>query len=482
MFAQRTALLLAFLFCISSSTFAHDFTTCKNQHGDPMGVKSVNFAPDPPRSGKSVTVTVKGSPLTDITEGQLHVDVRVLGITVNSQVLEVCDILKCPVKAGEEYSGNVVQEIPEGTPDRMGATVRMTLVTKGKTLTCLESYVQITNAPETGLLEGEDSKKEVVGKDIEFLFSKWKKQFPKAAADFKKFALNMMKIVTHNNKKDKTYTMAMNEFGSMTEEEFAESRMGVREPREDVHRNGPLQPRVTVLRQEVASADPPAEVDWSAKGVVAPVKNQGSCGSCWAFSAVAAIESAYAIKTSTLVRLSEQELVSCDDNDYGCQGGLMDSAFDWIERSTTGLCSETDYPYTSGLTSARGECMKNQCTPVPGTVPKGYVDIPPNESALLAAVAQHGPVAVAIQADQTAFQFYHSGVLTGACGNHLNHGVLLVGYGVDTTTGTPYWKVKNSWGAGWGEAGFVRIQKGKRWPPVAGGSCGIALKASYPVL
>jgi C1A family cysteine protease len=441
-----------------------------------MGVQQVLFNPDPPHSGQSVTVTVKGSSLTDVTEGQLHVDVRVLGITVNSQVLQVCDFLKCPIKAGEEYEGSVVQEIPEGTPDHMGATVRLTLVTKGHTLTCLESYVQISTA--SGLTV-DASQREMVGKDIEFLFAKWKREHPKAVANFKQFALNMMKIVTHNNNKANTYKMAMNEFGSMSEEEFVSTRMGVREPRQDVERNGPIKPRVTLLRQEVAHADPPAEVDWTTKGVVAPVKNQGSCGSCWAFSAVGSLESAYALKTGQLVEFSEQELVSCDDNDYGCQGGLMDSAFDWIERSSSGLCSETDYPYSSGVSSAKGECLKNTCTPVPDSVPKGYVDVPANEAALLAAIAQHGPASVAIEADQSAFQFYHSGVLTGPCGTHLNHGVLLVGYGVDAASGTPFWKVKNSWGAGWGEAGFVRIQRGKRWP--LGGECGIATKASYPV-
>jgi len=274
--------------------------------------------------------------------------------------------------------------------------------------------------------------------------------------------------------------MALNEFAGMTEEEFVNTRMGIREPREDYQGKGPMLPRVTYLRSDVSKADPPKEMDWSLKGVVAPVKNQGSCGSCWAFSAVGALESAYAIKTGNLVQFSEQELVSCDNNDFGCQGGLMDTAFDWIERNSAGLCTEQDYAYTSGSTSARGTCMSSSCAPVSGSIPKGYVDIPPNESSLLAALAEHGPIAVAIEADQSVFQFYHSGVLTGACGTHLNHGVLLVGYGIDIQSGIPFWKVKNSWGNGWGETGYVRMQRGKRWP--TGGECGIASKASFPVL
>jgi len=446
-----------------------------------MGVQSVVFTPDPPVSGRPVSVTVKGATTVDVNEGQLHVDVRVLGITVSSQVLDLCEVVKCPLKAGETYSGVVSEEIPQGTPDHMGATVRLTLtVGSGQTLTCLESHVEISsgsNDIKEGQL-GQMGPKELLGQDIMFLFNKWKQQHPQMAANLKVFHENLSKILNHNKKQDKTFTMAMNEFGSMTEEEFAETRMGFREPRMDVERNGPIKPRVTFLRKEVAAADPPTEVDWTTKGVVAQVKNQGSCGSCWAFSAVGAMESAYAIKTGNLIEFSEQELVSCDDTDYGCQGGWMDSAYDWVEK-TGGLCSEADYPYSSGMSSARGECTKTQCNTVPDSAPKGYLDIPASEAAIVAAVAQHGPVSVGIEADQAVFQFYHSGVLTGSCGTHLNHGVLVVGYGVDQATKTPFWKVKNSWGPGWGESGYVRIQRGKRWP--TGGECGIATHASYPL-
>lgn len=470
--------VLGFLLLLQENQVAaHDFSVCKSSKGDQLGVHTVQFTPDPPQSGRPVQVSVKGISSLDLDSGKVHVDVRVLGITVSSQVIDLCSIVSCPLKAGENYEGTTTQEIPEGTPERIGATVRLSVVdTKGATVSCLESKVEIggsSNLPQD---------REFLKSELEFLFDRWKVQFPKAVGNFKVFVDNLIKIVAHNRRKDQTYTMAMNEFGSMTEEEFVESRMGVREPRQDVERNGPIKPRVTLLRQEIANADPPAELDWTAKGVVTRVKNQGSCGSCWAFSAVGALESAYAIKYGELIELSEQELVSCDDNDYGCQGGLMNSAFDWIERSTNGLCTEADYAYTSGTTSARGTCLKDTCTPVPNTVPKGYVEVPQNEAALLAAVSQVGPIAVAIQADQAAFQFYHSGVLTGPCGNHLNHGVLLVGYGVDQASGTPYWKVKNSWGGAWGEQGYIRIQRGKRWPPQLGGACGIASKASYPVL
>jgi len=425
---------------------------------------------------KRVEVEVRGQTLVDVTEGRLHVDIRVMGVTVESQVLDVCTVVRCPLSKGEEYVGVVTQEIPAGTPAHIGATVRISLVTSASAapLSCLESYVEIGGTGDLSVMENDFG---LTRTEVMFLFDQWKRQYPKAVANLETFAGNVIKIFTHNIKQDKTFIMALNEFGSMTQEEFVRTRMGLRQPKRSALR-GPEPDHVTFVA-DVSKADPPSEIDWTTRGVVAPVKNQGSCGSCWAFSAIGSLESAYAMKTGTLVEFSEQELVSCDDNDYGCQGGLMDTAFDWIEHSSAGLCTEADYVYTSGSTSARGECLRASCNAVPDSVPKAYVDVPPSEAALLAAISEHGPVSVAIEADQSVFQFYHRGVLTGSCGTHLNHGVLLVGYGIDAETGTPFWKVKNSWGTGWGEEGFVRMLRGKRWP--AGGECGIATKASYPV-
>jgi len=475
----RTAVLALYALAALGGTVgsAHEFSTCKNQHGDPLGVQSVVFTPDPPHSGRPVTVSVKGVPSVDVPEGKLHVDIRVLGVTVESQVMDLCEVVKCPLVAGQGYEGKVAQEIPEGTPAHMGATVRLTLVGgTGQTVTCLESKVEISGDTDKKPLLGEAPAGEEFEKDVKFLYNKWKAQFPKAVHNLEVFANNLRKVLSHNKNKDKTYTMAMNEFGSLTEEEFVKSRLGVRMPDSWIKKS--LRTVLTILPSLVSQADPPKEVDWSVKeNVVTPVKNQGACGSCWAFSAIGALESAYALKFNKLVSFSEQQLVSCDGGDYGCQGGWMDAAFDFLSHSA-GICTEEDYPYSSGISSARGDCLVNQCTPVPDSIPKGFVDVPPNEAAMVAALAQHGPLSVAVEADQAAFQFYHSGVVTGTCGTHLNHGVLLVGYGIDQTSGTTYWKVKNSWGPGWGEAGYIRIQRGKRWP--TGGECGIASHPSYP--
>jgi len=192
------------------------------------------------------------------------------------------------------------------------------------------------------------------------------------------------------------------------------------------------------------------------------------CGSCWAFSTTGAVEGAYFLAQNKLLSFSEQQLVSCDHNgDQGCNGGLMDNAFEYIEKE--GISLESEYPYTSGG-GVTGSCITSMVKPV-ATI-TGFTDVPSrDEKALLAAIEKQ-PVSVAIEADKSAFQLYKSGVLdSAACGTQLDHGVLAVGYGTDA--GMDYYKVKNSWGATWGENGYLRMVRDKNM-------CGIAMQPSYP--
>jgi C1A family cysteine protease len=261
------------------------------------------------------------------------------------------------------------------------------------------------------------------------------------------------------------WTMSVNQFTHLTPEEFGARYIG--------GWKGPSK-RVNKVAVEHLMTDPsdlPSSIDWTQKGAVTGVKSQGSCGSCWAFSATGAIESINYINNGKLINLSEQQLVDCSGKygNQGCNGGLMDNAFKYVINSG-GLCSEEGYPYHGRQQS----CRASTCAPI--VTISDYTDVPKqNEHALMSAVAQQ-PVSVAIDADSLSFQFYSGGVLSGKCGHDLDHGVLVVGYGSES--GKNYWKVKNSWGASWGINGYVLIARGDSHHPH--GECGILDQPSYP--
>eukprot|EP01084_Bolivina_argentea_P302401 521966_1 len=234
-----------------------------------------------------------------------------------------------------------------------------------------------------------------------------------------------------------------------------------------------------VLRKDSSSDEPidvPDSVDWTTHDppVVTPVKNQGQCGSCWSFSATGAMECQYAIKTGTLNSLSEQQLVDCAGIRYGCEGcngGEMTGAMKYAANEG-GLCSETEYPYTA----RGGECKASSC----GTkydASTGVDKVTPDDSSALQAAVAQGCVSIGIEADQTAFQHYKSGVLDGKCGTSVDHGVLIVGYGSES--GQDYWKVKNSWGDTWGEDGYVLICRNCN-KNGEDGECGILTQPAVP--
>jgi len=281
------------------------------------------------------------------------------------------------------------------------------------------------------------------------------------------FADNVDQIETHNGSGKHTYTLSVNQFTHLTFDEFKETvKIGSTRP--------PSLRRGTKLHAAPADVSSlPTSVDWVSAGAVTPVKNQGNCGSCWSFSTTGALEGAYQIKYSTLLSFSEQQLVSCDNSDYGCNGGWMDNAFTWVQ-SNGGITTEDQYPYTSGTTSTSGTCQKTGYTVNSKAAPTGYTDVTAGSvSALMSAVAQQ-PVSIAIQANQASFQSYSGGVLTGRCGQNLDHGVLAVGYG--TLNGVDYWKVKNSWGSSWGMDGYILIERS------SADLCGVLDAASYPSL
>jgi cathepsin L len=292
------------------------------------------------------------------------------------------------------------------------------------------------------------------------------------------------KFIEEINAKNLSYKLGHNQFSGMDSEQF----------RAFLGYDRPIVPTYDYLTEDSGegiytyytgdfSADKlPQSIDWTEKGAVSPVKDQGQCGSCWSFSTTGALEGAYFVKYGVLESFSEQQLVDCDNRlnggkDMGCKGGLMDNAFSWINKNG-GLCSEEAYPYVSGKTKTSGSCSST-CSVISKSAVREYTDVPPSSDSAMMSSVSKGPVSVAIQADQKEFQLYKSGVFTGNCGTKLDHGVLLVGYGF--FDGLDYWKLKNSWSTAWGDNGYILLGKGSDYNG-GDGQCGVLLQGSYPVL
>jgi len=274
---------------------------------------------------------------------------------------------------------------------------------------------------------------------------------------------NNLAFIENHNRQNLGFSVAINQFGDLTVKEFASIYNGMR-----INATNIVQGDVYVHDPKISLAD---TVDWRTKGVVTGVKNQGQCGSCWAFSTTGSAEGAWAIKKGNLVSLSEQNLVDCSGSygNYGCNGGLMDSAFQYI-IDNKGIDTEASYKYTA----KDGTCKFNKATI--GATLTSFKDIQAqSETALQSAIQTIGPISVAIDAGHSSFQFYSSGVyFEKACSpTQLDHGVTAVGYG---TQGSDYYIVKNSWGTGWGMQGYILMSRNKN------NNCGIATMSSYPIV
>ncbi|KAL4461955.1 hypothetical protein ABPG74_000800 [Tetrahymena malaccensis] len=294
--------------------------------------------------------------------------------------------------------------------------------------------------------------------DVKQQFEQYLKQFGiiiKNAEEriyrLKVFIKNVAEIVAHNKLSEKTYTQGINQFAHMTDEEFAETYLNLQEREKE-----------SLNIQDFQSNEIPESVDWRTKGVVTEVKNQGGCGSCYAFSAAGALEGLHAQQTGNLVSFSPQQVIDCSwkYHNHGCQGGFMDNVFNFVKDH--GIVTDQDYPYAGHVHLFR--CLKT--TDNYHYTIKGHYDVQPGDcQGLQEAIAQQ-PVSVAI--DARVLKKYNSGIVT-QCGKKvkLNHGVLAVGYDADSLI------IKNSWGTRWGEQGYFRFGKNN--------TCGVCEAASYPI-
>lgn len=289
------------------------------------------------------------------------------------------------------------------------------------------------------------------------------------------FMENRHKIAKHNQRFEMglvSYKLGVNKYADMLHHEFVRTLNGFNRTTNNLQL-GAIRKLEGATYIPAANVQVPDQVDWRDQGAVTPVKDQGHCGSCWSFSATGALEGQHFRKSNKLVSLSEQNLIDCSTKygNNGCNGGLMDQAFQYI-RDNRGIDTEKSYPYEGEDDKCRYNPSNN------GADDKGFVDIESgNEEKLKHALATVGPVAVAIDASHESFQFYSEGVYfePNCSSTELDHGVLAVGYGTDEN-GQDYWIVKNSWSATWGDQGYVKMARNKD------NHCGIATQASYPLV
>ncbi|KAF7849060.1 hypothetical protein BT93_L1287 [Corymbia citriodora subsp. variegata] len=278
------------------------------------------------------------------------------------------------------------------------------------------------------------------------------------------FAENLEFIKDFNKSESRTFELGFNRFSDLTNEEFARSHTGYLVPKQ------PDSTETIFFGHQSLIEVAPDSIDWVEKGAVNQIKNQGRCGSCWAFSVVAAVEGIVGITSGKLPVLSEQQLIDCDATSYGCRGGYPDNAFKYIIRNQ-GIASQYTYAYHA----MDGTCNATKAAEHAAQI-KGFMDVPPGEDELMIAVAQQ-PITVVIAASGREFQSYRRGVFNEDCSSQLDHTVVVVGYGT-SEDGIDFWKIRNSWGKAWGEGGYMRIRRGGG---NSKGMCGLASEASFPI-
>jgi len=423
--------------------------------------------------GKKTRVTGAGSVTEDVSAGKIAISMKasIISKTYSGDVCKAqtftlplgvgsitYDGVKCPVAAGA-VSVPVDILLSSALPSSL-AKAEITISatsTSGDKLLCMA----ITTAPAA------------TGEFDEFMKTFGRTYASVEDKEYRKQVFHKnLEWISAENAKGKSYKVGVTKFADLTFDEFKAGYLTGYVPTPKNASLGVFHAPVDFVADD--------SVDWTTKGAVTPIKDQAHCGSCWSFSTTGALEGAWKIAGHALVPLSEQNILDCDKEGGKCRGGSMEQAFGWVKAN--GICSEAADSYKCQDQSS-STCTASTCAASSGTCSKviaagdvtGSTEVGQTEGALEAAVTKQ-PVSVAIEADQTVFQHYTGGVLTNeACGENLDHGVLVVGYGTDA--GQKYWKVKNSWGTSHGEEGYWRIERGSAQQ---GGECGIRKGAVYP--
>jgi len=303
----------------------------------------------------------------------------------------------------------------------------------------------------------------LLSQDPELLFKKFVNQYNKDYATNtieyqRRFLIfkDNLKRIDELNSRQKTAKYAINKFADLSPKEFSKKYKGYNKTS-----SSPNVPVFSGKRGLVV----PSSFDWRTKGVVTPVKDQGQCGSCWAFSATEGVESAWIFAKHPSVELAPQQIVDCDQSDQGCNGGDLPTAFEYVKQN--GMEPESDYPYAA----VDQDCQYNSQDVVARIKSWGYATQSQDENQMLQASYTYGPLSICV--DASNWSSYEGGVVTSDCGTDLDHCVQLVGW--DTyTDGTPYWIIRNSWGTSWGINGFIYVERGQDL-------CGVAEEPTYIV-
>lgn len=417
-----------------------------------VSIESITLTPSEPIIGEDLSVVVNGNSSQEISHPMANIVASVLGINVLKQQFNLCKYIACPIQSNKAFVVNLTQMIPADIPSGLTVDIQIQIIST-KVVGCVDVIVETIKHN----LNSYDYSKT--------LYDYWNKQFeqPPSASRYETFVTNLHNVMINNMNYHNyvvDHKLALNRFATMTSDEFNQMK--------GLQISKPIEPPIVKELYDLL----PDSVDWVAKGVLGEVKNQGQCGSCYSFSTIGSLEGLYTIKTGKQISFSEQQIVDCSTSfgNEGCNGGSMDQSFQYIMKN--GITTESSYPYTA----VESPCHLN------GSMLKfisGFVDVPHNNELQLKQAVALQPVSVAIEADQQTFQFYQSGIIgTSSCGTNLDHGVVVVGYGVDSVSGKKYWKVRNSWGSAWGDKGYVLLERTDS--PNGSGTCGVAMMASYP--